>query len=712
MAKKVSPQKPARGSTVRMSKTIKAEIEKAAEKIERARIAAGESKQPRFAIDQKQMNDIFSRIYSFGKDAIFREPPYIADSRKRDEWLAKAVLQEPYLLGILQSVVSIDKNRGWNLVGGRNQVKRFVSVLHNFGVAPDLFGWRHGLSISARNYYQSDLGAVVEIGRTIPNGPLAGLFTVDSTQCKLTGNLQTPLQYGTAKKDNPAWSANDYFRVPSFPSPAEKMNGLGFCAVSRSLELAKLLVALFSHEAEKLGSKAPKGLLVINGVTQAQWLQSLAESDAERSVMEREYYSGVQTLANGDGGKDINVSLINLSELPADFDRQNFLNMIIFGYALEFGYDPREFWPVSSGGLGTATETESQHRRATSKGGLDFVLGFQEQLQMELPPTLQFEFEQRDVAGDLAESEYRQAELDIIRGMFESVNSKQENLITLPEARQLLVESELIPDEWTPDDEPQAITDTDDSGDDPLLERARVRAAMEKFKDEPIVAYNDRTGKTRTIYDPNKKKFSITMPAFKMRQYSLGDYENIRAEFQSALYDAVYGYLDSSDRATAYKSEIKQNIVNAYTPTVETGYMDGGSELPLDEDVNAFLTAAQGAELANVDSLFVSLAELRKDGELDIAAEANARADGYTRTLDGLYNKAVLYGLDNKMLTFGGVDGEESCATCQALQGQRHKASWWISHDYVPPTGAGLDCAAGGHCAHQLEDDDGNVWTR
>jgi hypothetical protein len=62
-------------------------------------------------------------------------------------------------------------------------------------------------------------------------------------------------------------------------------------------------------------------------------------------------------------------------------------------------------------------------------------------------------------------------------------------------------------------------------------------------------------------------------------------------------------------------------------------------------------------------------------------------------------------------LTFDGDDGAESCPTCTALKGQRHKASWWISHDYVPPTGSGLDCAAGGHCMHELVTDDGEVVT-
>ena len=166
------------------------------------------------------------------------------------------------------------------------------------------------------------------------------------------------------------------------------------------------------------------------------------------------------------------------------------------------------------------------------------------------------------------------------------------------------------------------------------------------------------------------------------------------------------GYLDSSDRSTAYKSSMKKAVVDAFTETANAGFVDGGGELPIDEDTDSWLTGQQALELANVDSLFSSLALLRKEDDTDPIQEAYNRAEGYSNTLDGLYNQAVLFGAGNKMLTFDGDDGAESCDTCKKLKGQRHRAAWWIAHDYVPPSGDGLDCAAGGHCQHGLFTDD------
>lgn len=696
-------------------------LDVAGEQIERIQSAAVESKQPRFAMTKQQAINLFNQIYGVAKEAIYNEPPYAADSTRLDTWLAKVVKKEPLLFGILQSMVSIDKNRGWTLVGGKIQVKKFVNILHNFQVAPDLFGWRNGISVCAQNFYQSNLGAVVEIGRSQINGPLAALYTVDPTKCKLTGKQNTPLQYTNGPRDKQFWETTDYFRVTSLPSPAENMNGLGMCFAYRSIELAKLLVSVFEHDREQLGSKAPKGILTINGLPQDQWLQSLEESTVDLKTLEREYYSGVQVLAS-DGNPEIKVNLTSLSNLPEQFDHQQFINLIIYGYALIAGYDPREFWPVSTGSLGTATETDSQWRRASSKGGLDFALGFQERQQDELPETVDFEFEQRDVQGEIAEAEYRRKELDIIEGMFTSINSKQENLITLPEARQLMVDAKLIPDGWTPEDEETQVTDTDDFGE--LIEKQRVQRALAKFPDEDIVIYNSRINAFRTIRRAGEKKLLITVGAkprpikkktMTERAFAGQDYETIRAEYYEVVHDTVLEYLEGSARSTAYKGAMSRNVVDAFTPTVEIGYEDGGSELPLEGDVEDFLTAAQSSELVNIESLFVSLKLLRDAGETDPETdpetEATARAEGYAATLDGIYNKAVLYGAGNKMLTFAGEDGEHSCESCTWLTGQRHRASWWIAHDYIPPTGSGLDCAAGGKCKHGLEDDDGELWT-
>lgn len=708
----------------RLSRTKVKAIDQAAEKVAVIRAAAKDpaSKQPRFNVAPQNWTQLFYQVYGWGKAAIFNEPPYQADSRKRDKWLLEVVPKEPYLLGIQQSIVTIDKNRGFTMTGGKIQVKRFLGVAHGVQVAPDIRGWRPGISVGSQSFWGTDLGAVYENGRVDidgAEGPLAQLYTVDPTKCRLTGSSETPLQYTPAGQDG-YWTNSNYFRVTSFPKPNEEMNGLGFCAASRCVELAKLMVSIYEHYRERLGSKAPKGILTINGgLTLPQWLQSLEESTAELKTLEREYYSGVQVLV-GDAGRDISVALTPLSNLPDQFDLKTTIDIIIWGYALAHGYDPREFWPVGGGTLGTGRETETQHRKATTKGGLDFALGFQEEFQKELPPTIQFEFEQRDVEGDIAEIALNKAKFEIVNEMYKSANANAEILITHEQAMQLLVEAKLVPEDWTAPEEDLELSDTDDV--ESLVEKQRVQAAMAKYPNDDIVQYSSSTDKFRVIRKAGETKpfkmrvaKKVKLTSFFIRAVvdlrrdaiknrAAGDFDTIRQDYWEAVYDAVSGYLESSRPSTSFKSAMSQAVVNAFTAAVDAGYQDGGGELPLDDEVNAWLTAEQGAELANVGALFASLAMLRKEEDTDAIQEGFDRAEGYSRTIDGLYNKAVVFGAGNQMLTFDGDDGKESCIDCQKLKGQSHRASWWVAHDYVPPTGEGLACAPGGLCQHGLFD--------
>jgi hypothetical protein len=191
-----------------------------------------------------------------------------------------------------------------------------------------------------------------------------------------------------------------------------------------------------------------------------------------------------------------------------------------------------------------------------------------------------------------------------------------------------------------------------------------------------------------------------------------GDYTGIRAEMSGEIHDAVYDYLTGTGNVTSYRNAMALAVSQAYIAAADAGYQDGGGELPLDDDTAAWARGQLDAQLGFIDQLFESLRELRKEGDVNAAAEALGRANGYGNSLDGFYNEALLRGSKNKMLTFTRIHNtKESCPDCVRLRGQRHRASWWIQHDVVPPKGGGLQCAGGGNCGDALVDDGGNVVT-
>ena len=472
----------------------------AGEIIERA-MEESFSKQSRLKSGSDATGNFLCSVMRWVEGANLVEPEY--GNRDRDAWLLDFVQREPHLSGVVSSVVSIDANRSWYLTGGRNQVKRYTDILHNFD---DGDGWRESIGVSSNAFWGTDIGSHTELGRDGVGGPLRALYTMDPTLCELTGNREFPLKFrdpsGTQQ-----WSKDDFFRVASMPSVRNKHNGLGFCAVSRCLELAKLMVAVYQHDNEMLLARAPRGLLLLQGIGEEQWTTALQARDATLTGLGRELFDLIMVLAS-DGMQQADAKLIALSQLPANFDIQVTTNLLMQAFALCFGYDIREFWAVSSGALGTATETETMHRKSGGKGALDFVHKFQERLQGELPDTLQFGFEERDADGEMRDAEVAIKQVESIARMYESGLKEGQPLIERWEARILLADLGRIKPEWTEAQEEAIATDTQEARSkrfkEQLLESPVVRRACERYEDEPIVRYTWPTERTIMIWESGK----------------------------------------------------------------------------------------------------------------------------------------------------------------------------------------------------------------
>lgn len=199
------------------------------------------------------------------------------------------------------------------------------------------------------------------------------------------------------------------------------------------------------------------------------------------------------------------------------------------------------------------------------------------------------------------------------------------------------------------------------------------------------------------------------MDAKKILELTVGQYSAIRSDYWAKMYDAAFSYLSGGGNITVFQNGARSAIGYAYPATGDLAWQDGGSELPLDDDANSFVASMQSAELGYVNNTAERLKLLKKGGEFDASSEAWKIADGYSATLDALYANIKVMAAGSKMLTFTGSDGDHSCSDCQRYQGQRHRASWWVSHDAVPPNRS-FECG-GYRCEHILVDDDGNLFT-
>lgn len=190
-----------------------------------------------------------------------------------------------------------------------------------------------------------------------------------------------------------------------------------------------------------------------------------------------------------------------------------------------------------------------------------------------------------------------------------------------------------------------------------------------------------------------------------------GEYYPVRQEFWGAVYDAVFGFMDSKGHITTYKEPMATALAKAYINAGDIAYQDGGGALPMDEDTLAYAKSELSAQLSYVDSLFETLKQLRKEGDFDAISIAFDKANLWSSALDGFYNSIKMMAAGNKMLTWILGNTEKHCPDCLHLNRQRHRAKWFSSRGYTPRRPGSATKCGGYFCDCRLVDDDGNEFT-
>jgi hypothetical protein len=188
-------------------------------------------------------------------------------------------------------------------------------------------------------------------------------------------------------------------------------------------------------------------------------------------------------------------------------------------------------------------------------------------------------------------------------------------------------------------------------------------------------------------------------------------YDGIRTVMHAAIESAIYTFLSGTGYAATYRDRMAAAVSQAYVETADAAYIDGGGDLPMDEDTAAWAREKLAAQLGFIDDLFEQLKEIRKEGDFDADLTAAAKADSYASALDGFYNEGSLRGSKNQVVEWILGSTEKHCKDCAKLDGQRHKISWFLDRDYIPrKNGAAMECG-GWNCDCRIVDRSGNEIT-
>ena len=300
------------------------------------------------------------------------------DRQMRDYWPT-----EPYLAGAITNVGLRQSALEWEVRGANSKVNQAVTDVLRSALAGDSFGWVPFMLKFSQDLSVQDNGAFIELIRDEgmdanskfkgPLAPVVGIGHLDSNRCTRTGNPEIPVIYTDRES---AKHKMRWFEIIPFsdqPSAIEKMNGVGYCAVTRVLRMSQIARSVAIFKDEKIAGRHYKAIHFVSGVSRQDIKDEMlrGQEEANNSGMIRFIMPAI--LASLDPEKPVSTATIDLASLPDGFNFDEDMKWYISCLALGFGVDYQEFAPLPGGNLGSSAQSMVLHRKGTGKGPAVFM---------------------------------------------------------------------------------------------------------------------------------------------------------------------------------------------------------------------------------------------------------------------------------------------------------------------------------------------------
>lgn len=338
---------------------------------------------------------------SWADDARDLIPPYWSKSRDvalRTFWkqpgaghLSSAVYNaQAKLLGIPFKIVPRDPSVVSHVEQAENSEQR-IRLVSEFGK-----GFKTTMSKWFEDYLSQDNGAFMEvlgngdISQGIKGAPL-GVRHLDAARCTRTKDPIYPVIYQDEDGEEYKFHFSRVIYSSQMPSADSKYNGVGYCAVSRAIDVAQTLIDMNIYKREKLGSRPHSRLYVGKGISANDIMSAFRMADTAMDQSGYKRFSRNVAIGSEDN-RDIEIDAIDLTSMD-QFDEGKSVPLGMKAIALAFGMNVDELWPSGSGGEG------SKKTGVRARGKLpDQVTSFlKDEFEFKLlPPHLKFVFDFQD----------------------------------------------------------------------------------------------------------------------------------------------------------------------------------------------------------------------------------------------------------------------------------------------------------------------------
>lgn len=350
--------------------------------------------------------------------------PWGRNVQKRDRQLRDFWPTETYLAGAVASVSFRNATLDWEIRHPSNSVVQAVTDNLNSAIAGDTFGWTKFMEKFSQDLYTTDNGSFIELIRDPSmdatsrfkneRAPVLGIAHIDSNQCIRTGIPDTPVLYidRSGKTHKLEWW--QVIAFSDYPSAIERMNGVGYCSITRALRMAQIARSIAIFKDEKISGRHYKQMHFVSGVSRQDIRDEMTRGQEEASSSGMIRFMLPAILASLDPEKPVSTATIDLASLPEGFDFDVDLKWYIAGLSLAFGVDYQEFAPLPGGNIGSASQSMILHRKSSGKSPAIFMRTIQEAFKNYgvLPRGATMRFNDKDEQEQLERQEVRTKALE------------------------------------------------------------------------------------------------------------------------------------------------------------------------------------------------------------------------------------------------------------------------------------------------------------
>lgn len=308
--------------------------------------------------------------------------------KKRDQQLRDFWPTESFLAGCVSSTSFRNAAFDWEIRHASPAVVKVTTDMIRTAICGDKIGWNDFAKRFSQDLYTQDNGAFIELIRDPgvdansrfkgPMAPVIGIACLDSGQCTRTGNAEYPVLYEdrNTKIHKLAW----YEVIPfsDYPSSIERMNGVGYSAITRALRLAQIMKSITVFKDEKIGGRHTKSIHLVSGVSRTELDDATRRGNEQADNKGLTRYMDPIVLASLDPEKPVSVASLDFASLPDNFDFDREMQWYIAGLALDFGVDYQDFAPLPGGNIGSGSQSNMLHRKSSGKGPRNWMIAITE----------------------------------------------------------------------------------------------------------------------------------------------------------------------------------------------------------------------------------------------------------------------------------------------------------------------------------------------